>query len=306
MNKIRAVIDLMRPATSLTSLLASIAGSLVEGNPFNEVSPSILALLYLGVFLSHSSVNVFNDYFDYKSGLDLVTSKTPFSGGSKVIVEKRLSEREALALGLILLVFSASIGLYLTLARGLLVLIFMVVGALIIILYTKILVKHLLGEFSVYVKSVLITLASSYVVFGDLTLRSLLIGSLYGIVSLTVLFLNSIPDRDVDRMFYRRTIASVLPVHRLHVVYALLIIFTFLNTLLISIQYSMGVLLIFSSTPIFLLMLYVYSVLKFVLDRGFPQDLNDLIGVLGFNILSHRLLEFLVVFFIFYQLSIKI
>ncbi len=38
-------------------------------------------LAFLGLLLTHISVNVLNDYFDYKSGVDLVSRRTPFSGG---------------------------------------------------------------------------------------------------------------------------------------------------------------------------------------------------------------------------------
>ncbi|MEM1649827.1 MAG: prenyltransferase, partial [Sulfolobales archaeon] len=164
MDRVRALIDISRPSTALSSVLTSIACSVSEGNPFNEVNSIVLMLLYLGVFLSHLSVNVFNDYFDYKSGLDILTPKTPFSGGSKVLVEGRLSEREALVFGLALLLISASIGLYLAFLRGFLIILFMLAGAAIIILYTRILTRYSLGELSVYLKGVVVGAGSSYVV----------------------------------------------------------------------------------------------------------------------------------------------
>ncbi len=37
----------------------------------------------VGLVLAHISVNVFNDYFDFRSKLDYKTPRTPFSGGSK-------------------------------------------------------------------------------------------------------------------------------------------------------------------------------------------------------------------------------
>jgi len=39
-------------------------------------------LALLGAFLAHVSVNTLNEYYDFKSGLDLETIRTPFSGGS--------------------------------------------------------------------------------------------------------------------------------------------------------------------------------------------------------------------------------
>ncbi|WP_197475205.1 prenyltransferase, partial [Oleiphilus sp. HI0079] len=40
------------------------------------------ALVLIGAMAAHISVNTLNEYFDFKSGLDLNTNKTPFSGGS--------------------------------------------------------------------------------------------------------------------------------------------------------------------------------------------------------------------------------
>lgn len=42
----------------------------------------LLLLTLLGALLAHISVNTLNEYFDFKSGLDFITEKTAFSGGS--------------------------------------------------------------------------------------------------------------------------------------------------------------------------------------------------------------------------------
>ncbi len=38
-------------------------------------------LVLIGALSAHISVNTFNEYFDFKSGLDGDTKRTPFSGG---------------------------------------------------------------------------------------------------------------------------------------------------------------------------------------------------------------------------------
>ncbi len=43
-------------------------------------------LAFLGALSSHVSVNAFNEYLDFKSGLDARTQRTPFSGGSGTLV----------------------------------------------------------------------------------------------------------------------------------------------------------------------------------------------------------------------------
>ena len=47
-----------------------------------SVNMFAIALAVIGAFLAHISVNMLNEYFDFKSGLDLETIRTPFSGGS--------------------------------------------------------------------------------------------------------------------------------------------------------------------------------------------------------------------------------
>ncbi|MEM0260494.1 MAG: prenyltransferase [Sulfolobales archaeon] len=293
MDRVRALIDISRPSTALSSVLTSIACSVSEGNPFNEVNSIVLMLLYLGVFLSHLSVNVFNDYFDYKSGLDILTPKTPFSGGSKVLVEGRLSEREALVFGLALLLISASIGLYLAFLRGFLIILFMLAGAAIIILYTRILTRYSLGELSVYLKGVVVGAGSSYVVFNSITPRSIILASFYGLASMIILYMNSIPDRDLDKLFGRRTLSVITPLNRLADLYRILIVASALNIMLISLFYGFGLLLLILSIPSLSLLIYNSVTLERILSRGFARDLSLLSGVLGVNILSYRSLEFM-------------
>jgi hypothetical protein len=42
----------------------------------------MVLLIFIGALFAHISVNTLNEYFDFKSGLDLTANKTPFSGGS--------------------------------------------------------------------------------------------------------------------------------------------------------------------------------------------------------------------------------
>ena len=47
-----------------------------------------LVLALIGATSAHISVNAFNEYFDFKSGLDFKTQRTPFSGGSGTLPQK--------------------------------------------------------------------------------------------------------------------------------------------------------------------------------------------------------------------------
>ena len=63
-------------------------------------------LATFGLILTHMSVNSLNDYFDYRSGIDKVTNRTPFSGGSGMLKEGLLAPREVLLIGIITLLLA--------------------------------------------------------------------------------------------------------------------------------------------------------------------------------------------------------
>ncbi len=55
--------------------------------PGGQINIYDVLLVLLGAVSAHISVNTLNEYFDFRSGLDTKTSKTPFSGGSGALVK---------------------------------------------------------------------------------------------------------------------------------------------------------------------------------------------------------------------------
>ncbi|MGE5123464.1 MAG: prenyltransferase, partial [Acidobacteriaceae bacterium] len=78
-----------------------------------------IILVFVGALCTHISVNAFNEYEDYKSGLDARTERTPFSGGSGTLQANPKLADIALATALISLVILALIGIYFTWLQGL-------------------------------------------------------------------------------------------------------------------------------------------------------------------------------------------
>lgn len=82
MSRLRAVISAFRiPFLALTFVCVFLGATTAHwaGAPLDLEA---LALVLLGALAAHVSVNSFNEYFDFKSGLDLYTVRTPWSGGS--------------------------------------------------------------------------------------------------------------------------------------------------------------------------------------------------------------------------------
>lgn len=69
-------------------------------------------IVIAGALLTHASVNVFNNYFDYRSMVDAKTMKTAFSGGVDILVQGKMKASVAFGIGAICLLGAASIGAY--------------------------------------------------------------------------------------------------------------------------------------------------------------------------------------------------
>ncbi len=101
-----------------------------------EVSTLYLLLTFIGAVSTHISVNALNEYSDFKSGLDFMTERTPFSGGSGTLPEKPEMARSALNIGLIAFSITGLIGLYFLYIRGLSLLPLGILGLIIVSTYT--------------------------------------------------------------------------------------------------------------------------------------------------------------------------
>ena len=95
-----------------------------------------IILLLLGAVSAHISVNAFNEYFDFRSGLDRKTSRTPFSGGSGTLPERPELANWTLAMAVAALVITTLLGVYLVALSGISLLPLGLLGLFLIYAYT--------------------------------------------------------------------------------------------------------------------------------------------------------------------------
>jgi 1,4-dihydroxy-2-naphthoate polyprenyltransferase len=166
------------------------------------------ALIMAGVVLTHISVNLFNEYSDYKTGIDFNTQRSPFSGGSGMIVSGNTSLRSVLIVAVLSLAVAFGIGLYFSIVAHWSILVIAVVGGLTIVLYTPVLARFMLGElFSglmlgtmVVIGTYIAMTASPEMGLGQiLTAELLLISIPPGILTSLLLLINEFPDAEADR-----------------------------------------------------------------------------------------------------------
>ena len=163
-------------------------------------------LALVGAVCAHISVNAFNEYFDFKSGLDLRTQPTPFSGGSGALRESPEMARPALVTAWTAFAITALTGLYFASLRGPAILLPGLLGLFLLIAYTPWLTRN-----------PLLCLLAPGLGFGPLMVMSTAF-ALTGIYSLTalvaslvpfflvsdLLLLNQFPDVEADRGVGRR------------------------------------------------------------------------------------------------------
>src|SRR5918997_7061784 len=75
-------------------------------------------LTIAGVFSLHASIDLLNDYWDYRRGIDKMTKRTKFSGGRGVITVKHLSPKEGFISGILFLFGGILIGCFFVVVRG--------------------------------------------------------------------------------------------------------------------------------------------------------------------------------------------
>ncbi|MBE19134.1 MAG: 1,4-dihydroxy-2-naphthoate prenyltransferase [Thaumarchaeota archaeon] len=193
--------ELRIPFLSLPVIFVPLGIMVALSDGFFNLSYGILTLI--GVLSLHASVNVLNDYFDYKSGIDTTTTPTPFSGGSRVLPEKLLTPNAVLIAGVVLLLIGSSIGLYFlnvfNFDRILLGIILISVFS--VILYSPLLSKFALGELFVFLNFGPLLFTGIYFIQsgGLINIEAIIVGSIVGLMTTGILYINQFPDTVADK-----------------------------------------------------------------------------------------------------------
>lgn len=186
-------------------------------------------LASLGLLLAHISVNVLNEYFDYRSGVDKATTRTPFSGGSGALPAGLFRPGQVLWLGLGSFLLIVPIGIFFVITSGLLLLPLLLVAAACIILYTPVILKMGYPEWAPGVGlGALPILGLYFVQTGNYTLPVVFASIPSGILVHNLLLLNEFPDTEADRKAGRRTLPIVLGRAGASLIYSALTVIVYL------------------------------------------------------------------------------
>jgi 1,4-dihydroxy-2-naphthoate octaprenyltransferase len=126
----------MRPPFLILTPVCVFAGVSTAVANQVQLEPSLLILALLGALLAHVGVNTLNEYFDFRSGLDLTTVRTPFSGGSGALPQHPEAVSAVFAVGLVSTAATFLIGLFFLWKQGPGIVPIGIVGVLLMITYT--------------------------------------------------------------------------------------------------------------------------------------------------------------------------
>ncbi|MDO8734248.1 MAG: prenyltransferase, partial [Elusimicrobiota bacterium] len=130
----------------LSVVLAFLGAAIAWYDGYSNIWHALLA--GIGLVFAHAAVNLFNDYFDFRSGIDKVTRRTPFSGGSGILPAGLLAPRQVLCLAILSLLFAIVIGVYFTLVRGWQLIPLLIAAAFLILFYSPFILKQPWPELS--------------------------------------------------------------------------------------------------------------------------------------------------------------
>ncbi|SFU76941.1 prenyltransferase [Halomonas korlensis] len=201
-----------RPNFLVLAPLCGLLGVLLAARQPVMLSGYDIVLVLVGGLLAHVAVNLLNEYEDFRSGLDLLTRRTPFSGGSGALPETPQAAPWVLAAGLGALACVMAIGVYFLWLRGWSMLIIGLGGVGLVLAYTRWITRRPwlcllapgLGFGPVMVLGTLVALGGQV----DATAMTIA-GVSLSLVS-ELLLLNQFPDLEADRRSGRRHLPIVL------------------------------------------------------------------------------------------------
>lgn len=190
------------------TLVASGAAAAVWDGSFSW-SRTVLALV--GLVSLHMAVNIFNEWSDMRTGIDLATERTPFSGGSGTLPAGGMSPGTALVFGLVCAGVGLVIGLWFLFEVGWVLLPIIIAGAVSVLAYTDVLARIGVGEMTAgFCLGAGPVIGAALVQGGGWSSAAVAASVPAFFMTFNLLLLNEFPDEGADREGGRRNLVILL------------------------------------------------------------------------------------------------
>ncbi|MBW2093568.1 MAG: prenyltransferase [Deltaproteobacteria bacterium] len=198
-----------------------LAGSLVTvvvGSAYafslGAFSPALFGITLLGVGSLHLGANLLNDYYDARGSDPINVRLTPFSGGSRVIQEEKLSAYAVLLMALFFLAVGIASGIWLIVLKRPWVALFGGLGLFSGWVYSASPFQWMskgLGEVVIFLAfGPLITLGTSYVMTNSVSWPAFAVGFPQGFLVAAIIWINEFPDFQADAEAGKRNLVVKL------------------------------------------------------------------------------------------------
>jgi 1,4-dihydroxy-2-naphthoate octaprenyltransferase len=271
------ILKTMRPPFLILTLACVFLGFCTSFATGALIDDTLLALIFIGAMSAHISVNMLNEYHDFKSGLDFKTKKTPFSGGSGALPDNPKIANIVLFFGLFALFVTITIGIYFITIVGNAILPIGLVGLVIIITYTQWLNRMPLlcliapglgfGLLMVVGTHIVLTFEYSLLVWQVSLIPFFLINNL--------LLLNQYPDMQADASVGRNTFPLAFGIERCNLVYGLFMIAAYSMIMLYVLVGILPAISVIALIPLVLSIFVLIGAIKHKSNIGsFPKYLG--------------------------------
>ena len=280
---ISAWLRVIRIRFLLASVIAVSVGLAITWWHSSNVTVFDAILTMAGVLALHASVDLFNDYWDFKRGIDTATKRTKMSGGSGVLPEGILKPRQVYAGGIIFLVIGTIIGVYFVITDGIIIGIILAFAVVSIYFYSTKIVNWGLAEVFVSIKGTLIVIGTYFIQTSQINESVILGGIVVGALSSLVLFITSFPDHDADKAKGRKTLVIGIGKKRASTIIWVFpaIVYGITISTVIAQIFPVACLIIIATFP---LITISYKKLKF----GY-NDINRLIPIMSSTLVYSRI-----------------
>ena len=221
MIKIITLLQTTRPAFLILTPVCVFLGLSTSLATVPSINLYLFFFILAGAISAHISVNTLNEYYDFKSGLDLKTNKTPFSGGSGSLPGNPEMAGSVLILGLLSLLLTMVIGIYFVLTRGMQILPPGLAGLILVMTYTQWLNRSpllcLLAPGSGF--GILMVVGTTVILTGEYSSIAWKVSLVPFFLVNNLLLLNQYPDIKADASVGRKTFPIVYGMRKSNVVY---------------------------------------------------------------------------------------
>jgi 1,4-dihydroxy-2-naphthoate octaprenyltransferase len=164
----------------------------------------------VGLVALHMAVNIFNEWSDMRTGIDLETVRTPFSGGSGTLPAGGMKLQTAFIFGVACSAVGLGIGLWFIPRIGTAIIPLMVLGAICVLAYTDVLARLGIGEIAAgFGLGAGPVLGAALVQDGTLGNAAVAASIPAFLMTFNLLLLNEFPDEAADQKGGRRNLILI-------------------------------------------------------------------------------------------------